>query len=351
MIPLLRTAKFASSVLRSNFTRLDHPLKLSWAVTYRCNLQCAMCNIWKRRDSAPELTEDDADRFFRRAGRFSWVGLTGGEPFLRRDLEGLVSRVVARSKFLAAVHVNTNGQDGERVTGFAEWFRGRFPAVRLIVTVSVDGAPAVHDRIRGREGAWARAAATFGGLKRIRGVKAQVGFTLSEHNLDGYGDAVAALRDVWPALEDDDVNVNVFQRSAVYYDNADLPPPDVGALADAAERILAVQGGRRSLNNHLRTTYLRYYRRFAETGRSPLRCQAFSASCFLDPFGNLYPCIVYDRRFLNVRDMDEDLETVWRAPEGKRIRGECARQECPSCWTPCDAFSAIAGSLGRTLLS
>lgn len=310
-----------------------------------------MCNIWKRRDAATELTEEDADRFFQRAKHFSWVGLTGGEPFLRRDLEGIVDRIVARSKSLLAIHINTNGQDGDRVTGFAEWFQSRFRHVRLIVTVSVDGPPPVHDAIRGRDGAWARAAATFSDLKHIGGVKAQVGYTLTEHNLDGYDDAISALREVCPSLGDDDMNVNVFQQSPVYYDNAEMPPPDTRTLANAVERIRSSHAGGWSINNHLRTTYLRYYRRFAETGKSPLRCQAFSASCFLDPYGNLYPCIMYDRRFLDIRDMDANLETLWKTPEGRKIRGECARQECPSCWTPCDAFSAIVGSLGRTLIS
>jgi MoaA/NifB/PqqE/SkfB family radical SAM enzyme len=278
------------------------------------------------------------------------VGLTGGEPFLRRDLEGIVSSIVARSRSLLAIHINTNGQDPARVAAFAEWFRGRFPRIRLIVTVSVDGAPAVHDAIRGREGAWSLAASTFADLKRVQGVKAQVGFTLTEHNIDGYADAIAALRGASPSLEEDDINVNVFQRSPVYYDNADMPAPDPRPFVDAVERILSQHGGRRSINGFLRTTYLRRYRTFAETGKSPLPCQAFSASCFLDPYGDLYPCIMYDRRFLNVRDMKEGLQTLWKTAEGKRIRRACARQECPSCWTPCDAFSAIVGSLGRALV-
>lgn len=349
MLERFPSAYFLARVLTSNVTRLGHPFKISWAVTYRCNLACRMCNIWKRQDAEPELTVEDADRFFRRAGKFSWVGMTGGEPFLRPDLDALADVVARRVRPLKALHINTNGQLGDRVAGFAEGFRSRHPKIKLIVTVSVDGPPEVHDAIRGRPGAWRKAADTFAGLKRIAGVKAQVGFTLSGDNFGSYEATLAALAEAVPALAPDDVNVNVFQTSGVYYDNREMESPSPKALSREVDRILAADRGGLTLNSRLRRSYLRYYKDFLATGKAPLTCQAFSSSCFLDPFGNLYPCIMYDRKFLNVRELDTGLETAWASPEGRKIRGECARQECPSCWTPCDAFSAIAGSLHRSL--
>lgn len=344
------TLFFLSSILRSNFARLRHPLKISWAVTYRCNLKCSMCNIWKRPDADQELSVAEAERFFSRAGRFSWVGLTGGEPFLRHDLNELADMVVACTPTLSAIHVNTNGQLPERVLSFAEGFRSRNPAIKLILTVSVDGPPEIHDRIRGRVGSWEKAAGTFAALKSLNGVKAQVGFTLGPDNFGSYKATLESLRGVFPRLSGDDVNVNVFQTSGVYYDNREMETPSEEALRAEVEAILAFDPGGLSLNNHFRRTYLKLYKRYLSTGRAPLTCQAFSASCFMNPQGDLYPCIMYDRRFLNVRDLKGGFEEAWGSELGLRIRSECAGQKCPSCWTPCDAFSSIAGSLHKAVL-
>lgn len=351
MLRRFPTAYFLAAILKSNVVRLPHPYKISWAVTYRCNLRCGMCNIWKRQDRAHELSTAEADRFFAAAGKFSWVGLTGGEPFLREDLGEIADRIVLRTPTLKAIHVNTNGQCGERALRFAERFRERHRRIRLIVTVSIDGPPAVHDRIRGREGAWQRAAAAFADLKKIKGVKAQIGYTISPDNIGCYSATIASLREGWPDLDPDDINVNVFQRSPVYYDNrgmGTLPAEDAAGEIDA---ILQADPGGFSLNNLLRRTYLVYYKGFLRTGKAPLQCQAFSASCFLDPEGNLYPCVMYNRRFVNVREESDRLETLWTNAEGRKIRKECASQQCPSCWSPCDAFSSIAGSLHRSLFA
>ena len=51
---LMNDLRFISRAFISNFTRLNFPFKISYAVTYRCNLQCKMCNIWKKEHQQKE---------------------------------------------------------------------------------------------------------------------------------------------------------------------------------------------------------------------------------------------------------------------------------------------------------
>lgn len=341
---------FLDAIIRSNVGLLRHPYKISWAVTYRCNLKCRMCNIWQRSDEGGELTPADADAFFSSASRFSWVGLTGGEPFLRADIDELVERVVKRCDRLEAIHVNTNGQLTDRAVNFAEAFRRRYPRHRLVMTISVDGPPPVHDRIRGVEGAWEKALKTFRGLKEVGGVKAQVGFTLSSENMGMFQETMSALRQAWPAFRPDDLNVNIFQQSDHYYGNTAMERPAKEALDREIEAILGEDTGGWSPNSHLRRTYLKNYRKYLATGKSPLPCLAFTASLLLDPYGDIYPCGMFGRRFMNVRDMRGSFESHWHSPDAKALRADCRGGKCPSCWSPCDAFIAIAGALPKTIV-
>lgn len=339
------------SVAASNLVRLGHPLKVSLAVTYRCNLRCRMCNIWKRSGGDAELSVAGIDDFFRRADGFRWVGFTGGEPFLRDDLAQIADAAATRCRGLDAVHFNTNGQRREPVLAVLEGLRRRHPRLKTVLTVSVDGPPALHDEIRGRPGAWERAVATFVAVKGIPGVKAQVGYTISAHNLGRFGEALAALRGAWPALRFDDLNVNVFQTSGHYYGNQEMAAPDPAAIEREIAAVLALDRDGFSVNNFLRRRYLRLYRRFLATRRSPLRCQALSASCFVDPTGELYPCIVYRTALGNVGARADDFRTWWRSPAVRALHRDCAGGRCPGCWSPCDAFSAIGGSLLRAALA
>ncbi len=325
-------------------------MKISFAVTYRCNLRCGMCHIWKKKPAPDELDAREIDRFFKYANGFSWVGLTGGEPFLREDLPEIVDAVRRHSRRLGCLHINTNGQLPEKILWLVPEISRVIAPARLIVTVSIDGPPLVHDAVRGRAGAWERAIATFTGLKGLSGIRAQLGYTVTPENLGAFGAMLAAVRERCPRLRFDDVNVNIFQRSAFFYGNEDLPAMAREELSREIASIQSLDQEGGSVNSLLRRRYLQFYQKYLASGRPPLRCQALSASCFLDPGGNLYPCVMHARRVLSVRDLDLPLTSFWKRQEVRRLSDECSRHLCPGCWTPCDAFSAIAGSLARAIV-
>ena len=113
-----------------------------------CNLSCTHCLV----DSAPwvkdwglptqrilELVDEaaalGADRFY----------LTGGEPFMRKDLPEILRHITERRKAEAIVLTNAMLLKGARGEGLK-----RLPRERLRFQVSLDGAtPATNDRIRG----------------------------------------------------------------------------------------------------------------------------------------------------------------------------------------------------------
>ena len=342
---------FLQSIIASNFKRLAFPFKCSVAVTYRCNMRCRMCNIWKKPPNGGELTVEEIEGFFRRAGRFSWVGITGGEPFLRDDLAGVVDAIVGNSRRLCALHFATNGSLTERIVEVVGAVRKKHGRLKLVFTVSIDGPAALHDEIRGSRGCWEKAMETFSRLKKIDGVKVQIGYTISPHNLGRFEETLEALRSGYPDIRFDDINVNVVQKSDFYYDNSDAEELDGEAVLGEIEKILRMDGDALSLNNFLRRSYLKLYGRYRKLNKCPVRCRALSSTLFIDPRGDLYPCAVYKRKLTNVKDMNGDLAALWKGDAARLIAKECSNEMCPSCWSPCDAYSAIAGSLLKTVVT
>ena len=338
----------AQAALRANLGRLDFPFKLTFCVTFWCNYRCQTCNIWKM---APrdELSLDEIRRFFARSGRFLWIDLTGGEVTLRKDFIDICHAVIDGCPNLLLLHFPTNGYLTDKVVAAAKAITtrpGRRPE-KLIVTVSTDGDEATNDRIRGIEGGWRRQLETFKALRALPGVDVVLGMTLSAGNVDNYPAAFAAARREVPDLRHDEFHVNIVHESPHYLGNTDL---DLGAkvdrekLAAAVEEYAHLRGRPRSPVGYLEHAYLSKVRRYLETGRTPMRCHALSASCFVDSWGNVFPCTIYDRKIGSLREVDYDLTRLWNTPEADRLEREIFDYHCPQCWTPCEAYQSIMGN-------
>src|SRR5207253_1008152 len=141
----------------------------------------------------------------------------------------------------------------------------------------------------------------------IPGVEVELVVTLSAKNVDHYPQAFAAARREIPDLAYGDFHVNIVHESSHYLGNTELGLRSrVGAeaLARATEGYAQLRGRARSPVDFLERAYLKRVRRYVETGATPMRCHALRASCFVDSWGNVFPCTVYDRRISNPREVD-----------------------------------------------
>ena len=149
---------------------------LQWHITHRCNLRCAHCYQEDYQQQMPRPLIDEALekylRYLKRRGLPGQINLTGGEPMVHPDFWALAERVRREGLRLGVL---TNGT----LIGPAEARRLRAlePA---FVQVSLDGAPAAHDAVRG-PGAFDRALAGIDCLKR-EGVRMLVSFTAQQGN-------------------------------------------------------------------------------------------------------------------------------------------------------------------------
>ena len=340
---MLAESKMLLKVLESNFKRLRYPYKLSFCITYRCNLKCNMCSIWKK-PLIQELSTEEIESFFAQANKFFWVGLTGGEIFLRPDLLEIARITLKYCKNLNVLHFPTNGYLKDTILSGAEEMLRMNPR-RLFVTVSVDGPQEVHDKLRGIPDSWKNAVGTFVALRKM-GVSAFVNMTISHGNLGKIDETIRSIKDVYPEFDPDKMlNLNFFQVSSHYYANDHLKPPSENLLIQDAKKALTIVGVGSTFKNYLQKNYLKNYKSYVRTGKSPLPCQALSASCFIDAYGDIFPCSVYDKKIGNIRSPGFNFEELWNRKEIESLHHECKSGKCPGCWTPCEAYQAINGNL------
>ena len=338
---IARTAHLGIALLRTTTHRPSAPLKLNLCLTYWCQYRCKTCNIWQRKPS-DELTTDEIVALVRENPDINWVDLTGGEIFLRKDIDDIFDAIVTGWSRLAILHFPTNGFQTDRIVKSVERIAGRGPA-HTIVTVSVDGDEALNDEIRGIKGGFRRQMDTFRALRRIPGIQTALGVTLSTHNLGQFDRTFAACARECPDLTIDDVHLNVAQRSSHYYGNAgtDAVAPDPGAARTEMDRYRRLRRMEGSPRQWLENVYLKHLDRFLATGRTPMPCHALRASCFIDPWGIVYPCITYSRPVGRLRETGMRLDPIWNDLQTSQIQQEIWKGQCPQCWTACEAYQSI----------
>jgi len=143
--------------------------------TLRCNLQCEHCYSssgptqkseipWRRLSSALVTLRDEG---------FSVVSVSGGEPLIYPRFDELVT---LSHDLGYKINFITNGTllSERRIASWAERVS--------LVGVSLDGAPAQHDRIRGRAGAFKKVARNVK-LLRDQGVPFAISYCATRDNL------------------------------------------------------------------------------------------------------------------------------------------------------------------------
>lgn len=135
---------------------MSTPMLVAWNLTRLCNLACSHCYlpaVQRRREAADELGTARALGVVGQiaaAAPGAMLVFTGGEPLLRRDLVDLVD---AAAKAGLTPVIGSNG------TLLTRRRAGTLKAAgAAAIGISLDSASAAfHDRLRGRDGAWAAA--------------------------------------------------------------------------------------------------------------------------------------------------------------------------------------------------
>ncbi len=335
---------FGLQAVRTCLGRLNRPYKLTFSVTDKCNLRCRSCNIWKQK-IGDELSIDEIDLFFSKNPGIYWLDLTGGEVMLRQDFPEITRSAVRNLPHLFQFHFPTNGTLPDR-TERSTQIALDLGIPKVVVSVSIDGPPRLHDELRDRHGTWESAVETYGRIKALPGAEVYFGMTLGAENLDLVSETIDSIAAKIPGFGPADLHLNI-AHDTFYYGN-----PGVSPLAPhEVEAVLRSFMGMRGFPSNpvllLEWLYQRKVPQYLETRKSPIRCQALSASLFLTATGDVFPCTSYEEKLGNLRDVDFDLGVVWDQPTSIRLFEEIKRGQCPGCWTPCEAYQSIMASLPR----
>ncbi len=246
------------------------------SVTYRCNSRCKTCSIWKK-NYPDKLTLGDFKKLANseefKSVRF--LVLTGGEPFLRKDIDEIVNMFKAKNPKLH-ITILTNALLSEVIYEKVK----KMPR-DVLITLSFNGNPETHDETRGVKGNFKKLIETIENLKKLK-QNTNLIFTTTKENYN-------QLLWAWDFAKKNDLNI-LFN-----------PEMDYGRLeTDKNRELTGYQKGEvlRQLKKiyserhrfFFDDTYLLFFKKNYNKKTVTDICYAGTNSIYIDYNGNIYPC-------------------------------------------------------------
>lgn len=294
-----------------------NPTDMCIIVTYRCPMRCQMCNIWQNPTiKEKELTPKELEVL----PNVKFINITGGEPFVREDLEEIVEVAFRKSP---RVVISTSGWYEDRIIKLAK----RFPNIGI--RISIEGLSRKNDELRGREGGFDKGLRILLRLREM-GVK-DIGFgiTVSNHNSEDMLSLYRLAKQL--GLE---FATAAFHNS-YYFHKGDNKITNKDEVCGNFEKLIELQLKEKHPKSWFRAYFNMGLINYIEGGRRMLPCEAGSANFFVEPYGDVYPCNGLEGKYWkesmgNIRTTP-DFKQIWESEQAERVRAKV--RKCPkNCW-------------------
>jgi MoaA/NifB/PqqE/SkfB family radical SAM enzyme len=261
--------------------RTDGPSHAQIGLTNACPQRCTYCyNKGRAGRVMDTATIKHVIKELKELGVF-WLGLTGGEPLLNKDLLEIVESVGAD----CAVKLFTTGS-----TLTPRLASDLKKAGLFSVSVSLDDwREEEHDRARGTRGAFREALRAIEVFKKTDGLHVGVSAVLSREMI--VRDEVEELLAFLSGLEVHEAWLSEAKPSVQGFWKSDL------VITEAERRKLVVLQDRYNRDGGITVNYLGHFE-----GREHFGCNAGHRMVYVDSFGEVSPCVFVPMTFGNVME-------------------------------------------------
>ena len=305
------------------------PVNITVTPSPRCNSRCLTCNIWKKRED--ELTLEEWDRIFQSLGRTPyWFTVSGGEPFMFRDIVGLCQSLYKHCR-PGIINIPTNSLLPKLVPRKVEEICKSCPKAQVIINLSLDGVGAKHDYIRGVPGNFAKFEENYRALRELDCKNLTLGIhsVISQFSVD---DAPRLFDYAFGLKPDSYITEIAEQRVELDTIGLNITPSlekYTWAIDQLIERLNALRfHGISKITEAFRVEYYQLVKRIMAEKTQVIPCFAGRASAQIYGNGEVWACCIRADSMGNLRDVDYDFKRIWFSPEADRIRASIRNIEC-----------------------
>jgi MoaA/NifB/PqqE/SkfB family radical SAM enzyme len=320
------------------------PSNITFSVTNRCNSHCKTCFIWdphqdRSQWKQKEFELDEFGKVFQSLGRnVVWMTLSGGEPFLRKDLPEICQTVETYCN-PKVINIPTNCLLPTAIRDGAKKIMELCQGTDFVINLSLDGVKEAHDEIRGVPGNFDKFMEVYSYLSGLRkefpNLSVGVHSVVSKFSLKGLMNVYDFVKTLNP---DSYITEVAERRTELFNTDKDITPSPaeyarfINALSKRVREDYLKKKSRllSKVTQGFRLTYYQIASRNLAYGRQTIPCYAGITSCQITPYGDVWPCCIlgYKSVMGNLRESDYDFKRVWFSPEAQKIRRFISDKNC-----------------------
>jgi MoaA/NifB/PqqE/SkfB family radical SAM enzyme len=270
-----------------------------------------MCNTWQY----PTKREDEIGvDIYEKLPFMNTINITGGEPFLRDDLDDIISVLKKRTKRLV---ISSNGFFSDRIVKLFE----KHPNIGI--RISMEGLPRANDELRGIQNGFDRGIRTLIELHQ-KGIK-DIGFgiTVSDRNAKDMIELyhLAKMMDLEFAT--------AAIHNAFYFHKLDNRFEHPKIAIEEFDKLIGELLHSRKVKDWFRAYFNYGLINYIKGNPRLLPCEMGFDTFFLDPFGDIFPCNVMDNCMGNLRK--NSFDEIWHGQNANAVRYQVINCK-NNCW-------------------
>lgn len=321
------------------------PLTVTYSVTNMCQSRCSTCYIWRLYREKPdlrkkELSIDEIEKIFKSMGHIYFFNVSGGEPFLRKDLPKIIDLAC---KYLkpGVIHIPTNCLSPDLVVEntrkILEVIKSNKLNIPFTIKPSFDGVGEKHDKIRGVKGNFKKLIGTLEKLKELKkeypNLDIGIGTVISVYNVKNIKEVVDYSEKI---KVDSYINEIAEERSELFTLGKGITPDAkdywgaIRIFSESTKRQLKTRNPLTKITQAFRLVYYDLVVRILREKRQVIPCYAGLTNAHINPYGEVWPCCVlgYKKPMGNLRNVNYDFKKIWYSKKADEIRLYIKKGKC-----------------------
>lgn len=306
------------------------PVNITLSLLYSCNSRCKTCNVYEKKVANFTVAEYEKTL----AGLAEtpyWYTLSGGEPFLRKDIVDICKVVYETSK-PGIINIPTNGSLYRIIPEKVEQIVRQSPGTEIIINLSLDEIGDNHNEIRGFPDNWRRAMETYRALKELQSYP---NFTLGIHTVISNFN-VQRFPEIYKELiqlDPDSYITEIAEERVELGTMGTGITPDFQSYSNVIDFLISETlktrvKGMAKIARAFRMEYYEMVKKFLLNPVQIIPCYAGVVSAQISPDGHVWPCCIRADSMGNLRDHNYNFEAVWNSAGANEIRRSIKNKEC-----------------------
>lgn len=332
---------FYYKILTNTLARyFKSPQFLILYLTNECWMKCKHCfynekYLEKYNIGGDSLSFNELKMIAESIKKILYLSLTGGEPFIREDLEEIVKLFTKKNKVFR-YQIPTSGYKTSLIIEKTQRILNDNPSIPFRVHVSLDGNKEVHENIRGIKNSYNNTVETILELNKLKKTypyfDVGVVTTICSYNQNIIEELSKIVEKIQP---DGEWCINIIRGESRNPNAKNVELENYYKANDIIDHRIR-NGSYKGYRGHLTSSWLsaknaarrKIIYKILKNKYKGGGCTAGSLAGVVYPDGTVYPCEILKKPIGNLKDYFYNLPVLWNSEKADKIRNWIQDTEC-----------------------